>query len=201
MKPEDREIPAYVSEVSDIPPFAPGRSKPALVIESDGRAVSPDKPSRLDPTTLRDAVLPEYDGTSDEHVLGGKVTSAEALQLFKDHYAKVAPEGTAPQKVEEVSPAEVYGAGGKKIIWLPVLFSRGQMIQRLKANDSRQKHEIEGLKGEVSFYKSQVTLQTKIIERKDELINSLKKEHIARLGELQSDLAEAKRPWWKRIFG
>lgn len=169
----------------------------------DERPVAPAKPSQLTPSMLRDCALPEYNGDSDEFILGGKVTAIEALQLYRDHFAKIAKEQglVTVQEVDEVSPAEIIGAGGKKLIWLPVLYSRGQMIQVQKGTIAKQVKEIAQLTSDRDYYRQKVADQARLLERKDEQIDTIKLRSQERIQELEIAIDEARRPWWKRIWG
>lgn len=108
------------------------------------------------PSDLRDAVLVDYNGQSDELVLGGSVTAAEALKLFQAHPF---PNGVS---VEEVSAAEIYGRAGKKAVWLPVEKSWGQQISYFKGVDAKQVREITKLKADVSELEHLIVLQKNI---------------------------------------
>lgn len=105
----------------------------------------PPSPFGISKDELRDAVLPEYDGSSDEHILAGKVTAKEALEVFRKHY-----EGQAVI-VDAVGIAEVYTMGGKRQIWLPVKDGFGQKIKQ-------QVIEIVHLKGEVRTLQDEIRL-------------------------------------------
>ena len=146
---------------------------------------------------LRDAVLPQYSGESDEHVLAGKVDGPEALKVFREHYAKQGQ----PIEVEAVSAAEVMTGGGKRHVWLPVTFGWGQLVkQRLYEIQERDrvivalKADISGLEGTIEKLKLEKTdLQNLcdlvIAEAKDE-IEGLRRD-------LEAAQAALAKPWWK----
>lgn len=103
------------------------------------RPVRQPKPTKITAGDVRMAVLPDWDGATNEHVLDGACSKAEALALYQKHY-----EGTE-HSVAEVSAGEAFTATGKTMIWLPVLQSWGQQVKSLKNvnRDLRAQVEIE----------------------------------------------------------
>lgn len=106
------------------------------------KGLRPAQESKITTADLRDAVMIEYNGTSDEFVIGGKVTVQEALELFKK---QTLPNGIV---VEEVSAGEIYGPGGKRQVWLPVTRLWGQRIKEYEATERRRATEINELQSE-----------------------------------------------------
>lgn len=146
---------------------------------------------------LRDAVLPEYSGESDEHVLAGKVDGPEALKVFREHYAKLGQ----PIEVEAISAGEIMTAGGKRHVWLPVTFGWGQLVKQRLYEIQERDRMIVSLKADISGLESTIR---DLILKNSNLQNQL--DHIALvfaeaddeiLG-LRLDLKAAlAKPWWK----
>lgn len=96
---------------------------------------------------IRPAALPAYDGASDEHLLAGGVTAAEAFLLFKAHYEQDPNHAAIGTVVSRISPAQVAG----KAVWLP----------DITGSDTARKHwrnQSAELTRELAFTKEQLEI-------------------------------------------
>lgn len=148
----------------------------------DERTVEPQGPSKLkEGVMVRDAVLQTWNGQSDEGYLGGSCTHAEAVELYKAYFASH-PELNAEFE-GELSPAETNTPSGRKYIWLPVMFPRGQLLQMLKGTKLKLEAEIRRLEGHITYYKIELRDREHVIDE----LRKVATDREARIRRLEED--------------
>lgn len=158
-------------------------------LQKDERNIPAPTQTRITKGPLRDCVLPDYTGDSDEHFLGGMVTGDEAFELFKAHYENLGHGNNI--EVFGVSPAEVFTSRGKKTVWLPDVFGFGQAVKKLKVEVAHRDKEIAQLKSkllDVNFDLSKAEIKIKTLVED------------AAYAEIHIKMLQgnaAKRPWWR----
>lgn len=98
---------------------------------------------------VRPAALPEYDGASDEHILAGGVSAAEAFELFKRHYDTDTNRAIG-LTVVSISPAKVAG----RPVWLPRMSTQDEARKHWRNESARLTRELDLEKGRHASTKS-----------------------------------------------